>query len=129
MSTFIGRHRRNRACAAAARARFRLLLNGKIVSADERNTIQQARAAKPGAWLIVAGGWTDEQFRERRRPTQAELIGAAPDNPVYVQWMYGWALLTPLAYKELNINAESDLPQGAKFVRDSSGNPSGAERG
>jgi predicted amidohydrolase YtcJ len=57
-----------------------------------------ARAAKPGAWLIVAGGWTEEQFKERRRPTQAELVAAAPDNPVYVQWMYGWAMLTPLAY-------------------------------
>jgi len=44
-----------------------------------------ARAAKPGAWLVVAGGWTDEQFKERRRPTQAELIAAAPDHPVYVQ--------------------------------------------
>ena len=71
-----------------------------------------ARAAKPGAWLVVAGGWTEEQFKERRRPTQAELVAAAPDNPVYVQWMYGWAMLTPQAYKALNINAESDLPAG-----------------
>jgi len=88
-----------------------------------------ARAAKPGAWLIVAGGWTDEQFRERRRPTQAELVAAAPNNPVYVQWMYGWAMLTPLAYQALNINAESDLPGGGKFVRDASGNPTGAISG
>src|SRR5450759_1631031 len=84
-----------------------------------------ARAAKPGAWLVVAGGWTEEQFRQRRRPTQAELVAAAPDNPVYVQWMYGWAMLTPLAYKALNINAESDLPAGARFVRDAGGNPTG----
>jgi predicted amidohydrolase YtcJ len=88
-----------------------------------------ARAAKPGAWLIVAGGWTEEQFQERRRPTQAELVAAAPDNPVYVQWMYGWAMLTPLAYTALNINAEADLPAGAKFVRDASGNPTGAVAG
>ena len=85
-----------------------------------------ARAAKPGAWLIVAGGWTDEQFKERRRPTQEELIAAAPDNPVYVQWMYGWAMLTPLAYKALNLNAESDLPGGGKFERDAGGKPTGA---
>ena len=88
-----------------------------------------ARAAKPGAWLIVAGGWTEEQFQERRRPTQAELIAAAPENPVYVQWMYGWAMLTPLAYKALAIDAESDLPADAKFVRDASGNPTGAVAG
>ena len=85
-----------------------------------------AGAAKPGDWLVVAGGWTDEQFAERRRPTQAELIAAAPDNPVYVQWMYGWAMLTPLAYKALHINAESDLPGGGKFERDAAGNPTGA---
>jgi hypothetical protein len=88
-----------------------------------------ARAAKPGTWLVVAGGWTDEQFKERRRPTQAELIAAAPDHPVYVQWMYGWAMLTPAAYKALNINAESDLPAGGKFVRDANGNPTGAIAG
>lgn len=88
-----------------------------------------ARAAPPGQWLIVAGGWTDEQFRERRRPTQAELVAAAPNNPVYVQWMYGWAMLTPLAYQALNISAESELPGGGKFVRDASGNPTGAVGG
>lgn len=85
-----------------------------------------ARKAKPGDWLVVAGGWTEEQFRERRRPTQAELLAAAPDNPVYVQWMYGWAMLTPAAYKALGINAEADLPGGGKFERDAQGNPTGA---
>src|SRR5258706_5533014 len=89
-----------------------------------------AKAAKPGAWLIVAGGWTEEQFKEGRRPTQAELVAAAPDNPVYVQWMYGWAMLTPLAYKALGIQGdaqgEADLPGGGKFERDGSGQPTGA---
>ena len=42
-------------------------------------------AAKPGQWLIVAGGWTEQQFAEKRRPTQAEIAAAAPDHPVYVQ--------------------------------------------
>ncbi len=87
---------------------------------------EAARAATPGGWLIVAGGWTEEQFKERRRPTQAELLAAAPDNPVYVQWMYGWSMMTPRAYKALNINAESDLQGGGKFERDASGNPTGA---
>jgi predicted amidohydrolase YtcJ len=88
-----------------------------------------ARTAKPGAWLIVAGGWTEEQFKERRRPTQAELVAAAPNNPVYVQWMYAWAMLTPQGYKALNINAESDLPGGGKFERDAGGQPTGAVLG
>jgi len=46
---------------------------------------EAARTMMPGAWLIVAGGWNVQQFKERRRPTQAELIEAAPNNPVYVQ--------------------------------------------
>lgn len=43
--------------------------------------------------------------------------------------MYGWAMLTPLAYKALAIDAESDLPAGAKFVRDANGNATGAITG
>ncbi len=90
---------------------------------------QAAATAQPGQWLIVAGGWTEEQFKERRRPTQAELIKAAPNHPVYVQWMYGWAMLTPAGYQALNIQSESDLPGGGKFVRDANGQPTGAIAG
>ena len=90
---------------------------------------EAARSAKPGQWLIVAGGWTEEQFTERRRPTQAELIAAAPDHPVYVQWMYGWAMLTPLAHQAFKFHTESDLPGGGKFERDAQGNPTGAITG
>ena len=54
--------------------------------------------AKPGAWLIVVTpAATLDTFSERRRPTQAELVAAAPNHPVYVQLGYGWAMLTPLA--------------------------------
>src|SRR5467141_3574830 len=35
-----------------------------------------AKAAPRGSWLVVAGGWTDRQFREDRPPTQAELAAA-----------------------------------------------------
>ena len=37
-----------------------------------------ARTMKPGSWLIVAGGWNVQQFKENRRPTQAELVAVAP---------------------------------------------------
>jgi predicted amidohydrolase YtcJ len=87
---------------------------------------QAARTMKPGAWLIVAGGWNVQQFKEKRLPTQAELIRAAPSNPVYVQLGYGWALLTPLAYKALNITTESDLPAGGRFEKGPDDRPTGA---
>ncbi len=85
-----------------------------------------AEKAQPGQWLVVAGGWTPEQFKEKRRPTQAELLAVAPHHPVYVQWMYGWAMLTPVAYQTLDIRAETDLPGGGKFERDAAGQPTGA---
>ena len=90
---------------------------------------QAAAQAKPGEWLIVAGGWTEEQFKEGRRPTQEELIQAAPNNPVYVQWMYDWVMMTPAAYKTLNIQSAADLPGGGKFVVDGNGKPTGAIQG
>src|SRR5687767_9794837 len=86
--------------------------------------------AKPGAWLIVATPpATLETFKERRRPTQAELVAAAPTHPVYVQLAYGWAMLTPLALKALNIGTDADLPRGNRLERDSNGRLTGAVTG
>src|SRR4051812_11040464 len=69
---------------------------------------EASRVMKPGAWLIVAGGWNVQQFKENRRPSQAELVAAAPNNPVYVQLGYGWAMLTPMAIKALNVTTAPD---------------------
>ena len=88
-----------------------------------------ARTMRPGAWLIVAGGWNVQQFKEQRRPTRAEVDAAAPDNPVYIQLGYGWALMNAAGYKKLNITAESDLPAGARFERDAQGQTTGAISG
>ena len=80
---------------------------------------EAARTAAPGAWMmVVTPPATVETFKEKRRPTQAELIAAAPNNPVYVQLAYGWAMMTPLAFKALNITADSVLPGGAKLEKD-----------
>ena len=67
---------------------------------------QAAKDQKPGSWIVVAGGWTEEQFAEKRRPTPAEVTTAAPDNPVYIQHLYDWLLLTPKAMDALNIRDE-----------------------
>ena len=48
---------------------------------------------------MVAGGWTDRQFKEDRRPTQAEIAAAAPDHLVYVQQLYSRVLLDPGGYR------------------------------
>ncbi|HEY6508032.1 MAG TPA: amidohydrolase family protein, partial [Vicinamibacterales bacterium] len=85
-----------------------------------------SRAMKPGAWLIVAGGWNEQQFAERRRPTQDELEAAAPGNPVYVQLGYAWAAMTEEGFTALGIKGEADLPRGARLEKDAAGKLTGA---
>jgi predicted amidohydrolase YtcJ len=81
--------------------------------------ISEAAARRPpGSWLIVAGGWNELQFAERRRPTQAELEAAAPNNPVYVQLGYGWVVMTDDGFAKLGIRSEADLPAGGTLVRE-----------
>ena len=91
---------------------------------------EAAHAAKPGAWLIVVTPpATLDAFPERRRPTQQELVTAAPNNPVYVQLAYGWGMLTPLGFEKLGIKSDSDLPRGNRLERDSSGGLTGVITG
>jgi hypothetical protein len=85
-----------------------------------------AAAKKPGSWLIVAGGWNVDQFKEKRRPTQADLVSAAPNNPVYVQLDYDWEVMTPAGFDAMGIHSDADLPRPGKLERDASGKPTGA---
>src|SRR3979490_1743787 len=79
---------------------------------------QAARDQKPGSWIVVAGGWTEEQFEEKRRPARGEVADLAPDNPVYIQHLYDWLLLTPKAMDALNIRDDQDVTPGGKLERD-----------
>ncbi len=90
---------------------------------------EASQTMRPGAWLIVAGGWNVQQFKEKRRPRQAELLAAAPNNPVYVQLGYGWVMMTPAALKELHIAGDADLPAGGKLDKDANGNLTGGITG
>ncbi len=76
---------------------------------------QAAAAQKPGSWIVVAGGWTEEQFAEKRRPTPKDIAAAAPDNPVYIQHLYDWLLLSPKAMEALNIHSDADVAPGGKL--------------
>lgn len=84
-----------------------------------------ARAAAPGSWIVVAGGWTEQQFAELRRPSQAELTRAAPGHPVYVQLSYRAALLTPEALAALAIAGDADVPPTGTLERDAEGKLTG----
>jgi predicted amidohydrolase YtcJ len=78
-------------------------------------------AAKPDGWLIVAGGWTPEQFEEKRAPTRAELSAAAFGHPAYVQLFYGRALMNAKGFDALGIREDKDVPPAGKLERDANG--------
>ena len=84
-----------------------------------------AKTQKPGSWIVVAGGWTEEQFAEKRRPTAEEVAAVAPDHPVYIQHLYDWLLLTPTAMEALDIHDDFDVTPGGKLERDSDNKPTG----
>lgn len=89
---------------------------GTVAEAMQRLK-DKAAASRPGSWLIVAGGWTEQQFAEKRKPTVAEVLAAAPDNPVYIQLFYAQVLVTPKAQQVLNVT-EANLPPGIKAEAD-----------
>ncbi len=100
--------------------------DGATSIADALERLRQAATrAEPGAWLIVAGGWTPRQFTESRRPTEAEIAGVAGDHPVYIQLFYGSVLMNALGREKLGIKYDEDLPAGAKFERQSEGAANG----
>ena len=87
-----------------------------------------AKTAPKSSWLVVAGGWTDRQFSEDRRPTQAEVAAAAPDHHVYIQQLYIRVLLSPGGADALGISDRAAHPELAARVtieRDKDGKPTG----
>ena len=84
-----------------------------------------AKTAPKGSWLIVAGGWTERQFAEDRRPTQAELAAAAPDHLVYVQLLYSRVLLSPGGYAALGLGRDEAREPRIVIEYDKDAKPTG----
>jgi predicted amidohydrolase YtcJ len=80
-------------------------------------------------WVLVAGGWQENQFPERRGPTPDELAEIAPDHPVYIQHMYQSATLNPKALEILKLTSDEDVPPGGKLERGPDGKPTGFIQG
>jgi hypothetical protein len=89
---------------------------------------EAARTSPPGAWIKIGGGWTELQFPEKRGPTVAELVAAAPDQPVYVQRLYNTAWITPAGVRLMKLTPDSEIP-GGKAEKDASGNLTGVFTG
>src|SRR6516164_8398986 len=89
---------------------------------------EAAKVRPPGAWIKIGGGWTELQFPEKRGPTVAELVAAAPDRPVYVQRLYNTAWITPAGVKLMKLTPDTDIP-GGKAEKDATGNLTGVFTG
>lgn len=91
---------------------------------EAMDRLRQAAKTRPASWIIVAGGWSELQFAEKRRPTLAEVTSAVPDNPAYIQLFYSALLMTPKAQQALGISADH-LPAGITAERAASGETTG----
>ncbi len=93
--------------------------------AEAMARLRSAAARSPNAaWLVVAGGWTEQQFEERRRPTLQEVQAASGEHPAWIQLFYSALLITPKAREALGI-APDALPPKTTAQLDGNGNPTG----
>ena len=91
---------------------------------------ERAAAARPGEWIVVLGGWSEEQFTDEARGFPLhELDGIAANNPVVLQAVYNHSYLNSAALAAANINSSTPDPQGGKIEKDASGKPTGMVRG
>lgn len=86
---------------------------------------EQAARTPKGQWVRVVGGWSAEQFAERRLPTVAELNAAAPDTPVFVLHLYQSAVLNRAALKAVGYDKDTPDPRGGQIMRGRDGEPTG----
>ncbi|MGW3727779.1 amidohydrolase [Streptomyces sp. NPDC000851] len=86
---------------------------------------EQAARTPKGQWVRVIGGFSADQFAEKRLPTVSELNAAAPDTPVMVMHLYQSALLNRAAVQAAGYTKETPDPKGGQIVHGHDGEPTG----
>jgi predicted amidohydrolase YtcJ len=76
-------------------------------------------------WVRVVGGFTEQQFAEKRLPTLDELNHIAPDTPVFILHLYDRALLNRAALRACGYTKDTPDPAGGEIQRNSRGEPTG----
>ncbi|WP_281782061.1 amidohydrolase [Lysobacter auxotrophicus] len=94
--------------------------------ADAMAMLQRQVAITPSPqWVRVVGGFSDQQFAEKRLPTLEELNAVAPDTPVFILHLYDRALLNAAALRAVGYTRDTPQPPGGEIARDANGNPTG----
>ncbi|MBM3342823.1 MAG: amidohydrolase [Betaproteobacteria bacterium] len=90
----------------------------------------RVRAAKPGEWVSVLGGWSEEQFTDDARGFPlAELDQIAPDNPVVLQAIYRHSYLNSAALRAAKIDENTPNPPNGTIEKDAAGRLTGVVAG
>jgi predicted amidohydrolase YtcJ len=91
---------------------------------------EKVRESKPGEWVVVLGGWSEEQFTDEARGfTRKELDDIAPDNPLALQLFYFRVYANSPALKAMGIEASTPDPANIKIDKDAQGQLTGALNG
>lgn len=87
---------------------------------------EEVKYTPKGQWIRVVGGFSWEQFREKRMPTMEEINKIAPDHPVYIFYLYAYGMLNKKAVEVLNYDNEPfDLYHKGRIEKDASGKATG----
>lgn len=90
----------------------------------------RVQATPAGQWVVVLGGWSEEQFTDDPRGfPRDELDRIAPNHPVVVQAIYNHSYLNSAAQAALKIDAATPDPPNGTFEKDAAGQPTGVVRG
>ncbi|MBI1172406.1 amidohydrolase family protein [bacterium] len=86
---------------------------------------RQVAVTPPPQWVRVVGGFSEQQFAEKRLPTLDELNAIAPDTPVFILHLYDRALLNGAALRAAGYTRDTPNPPGGEIQRDATGTPTG----
>jgi predicted amidohydrolase YtcJ len=90
----------------------------------------RVRAARPGEWIAVLGGWAEQQFTDDPRGFPLdELDRIAPNNPVVIQAVYIHSYLNSAALTAAKIDGTTPDPPNGRIEKDAGGKPTGVVRG
>ncbi len=91
---------------------------------------ERVRTAKPGEWVSVLGGWSEEQFTDEPRGFPlAELDRLAPNTPLAVQSIYNHTYLNTAGLRAASIDESTPNPPGGTIEKDAGGKLTGVVRG